>query len=571
MGTRLRTWRRLRYAVSRRSGRGSKSAAAQVHGVSVYDLSEEILGEFTLLPQALLDCPVVVIARPGSGLIGLLRAGRPDLEFRLIRPRKRLQRHLAAAGPLGAVVDLRVGPWRQQIAANYLHVGMGGRYLLFAGAVGSARHTRLVGFADKLGSGAWTFAPTVPPMSSQTLRQRDHRYLADALHDATVPGCLFSASVSVSALLKATDRTYDRLARARGLGSSVLERRPSAVLESRALTDFNRPPPRNPLHSQFPAPAATLRTHADAVCHPKQVAIQGGLVLPATFRRPTRLRQRNTGLIELAPRFVREPNLEPGDLAGTYYHLDNEIPGHFGHAMTETISRLWGLPAVLDRFPDVRVLVAEKPDGPYGTWYYDLLEAAGIARDRVTTFSGAVRVEQLVTASAMYSIGDFAHPDLAAVYDRIGARLEANSQLAPPERVFFTRGSDRRGCNNRSDVEALFGAHGFTILHPEDLTMADQAAVVRRAEVIAGFAGSNLLHLGLCGTPKRVIVITPDTYHVDNEHLLSALMGHHLTLVVSKADISHQGDEFTGEAYRSTFTFDVQNEGKYLTDVLTAL
>ena len=41
-------------------------------------------------------------------------------------------------------------------------------------------------------------------------------------------------------------------------------------------------------------------------------------------------------------------------LEGTYFHLDNEIRGFFGHALTEQVSRLWAWDQAIGCIPASR-------------------------------------------------------------------------------------------------------------------------------------------------------------------------------------------------------------------------
>ena len=51
---------------------------------------------------------------------------------------------------------------------------------------------------------------------------------------------------------------------------------------------------------------------------------------------------------------------------------------------------------------------------------------------------------------------------------------------------------------------------------------ADQVELVRRAEVIAGYAGSAMFHVALAGEPKHVVLVTSESYPAHNEYLMSS-------------------------------------------------
>ena len=90
-------------------------------------------------------------------------------------------------------------------------------------------------------------------------------------------------------------------------------------------------------------------------------------------------------------------------------------------------------------------------------------------------------------------------------------------------------------------MEALFADHGFTVVHPEDHSLPDQARMVRDAEVVAGFAGSGMFQIALAGGPKHVVLVGSESYTASNEYLISSVVGHRLDLVLCRPDVPKTG------------------------------
>ena len=62
----------------------------------------------------------------------------------------------------------------------------------------------------------------------------------------------------------------------------------------------------------------------------------------------------------------------------------------------------------------------------------------------------------------------------------------------------MSRGSGakaNRVCRNAKDVERYFADRGYTVVYPEDLSLAHQVATFREARVVAGFGGSAMFNL----------------------------------------------------------------------------
>lgn len=342
----------------------------------------------------------------------------------------------------------------------------------------------------------------------------------------------------------------------------VLEIRPAVTWRSRAQVRTSGPMELNPLPATYDAPAMVRREWRDVVALPRQVVLSGDLLLPESFTTADGHRQRNPTVDKIDARHARRPAV-PADLprlSGRYLHLENIMPRHFGHALTETLSRFWGWE------PGLSALVFDET-GDLPVWQRDLFAAAGI--DDVHVATGPVRVETLVGVTPMFSRPAYAHPDLRATYDAVGSALAARATGGPwPDRVFFTRRPGKRSCRNAGDVEAEAAAAGFVVVHPEDHPLSDQVAMVRDASAIGGFAGSGMFHLGLAGGPKHVVLVTSEAYPCHNEYLMSALLGHRLDIVLCRPDVPRVAGRFTRESFHSDYTYDPGRDGAFLAEAL---
>ena len=342
----------------------------------------------------------------------------------------------------------------------------------------------------------------------------------------------------------------------------VLETRPAVTWRSSATVRTSGPMELNALPASYDAPAMVRREWYDVVALPRQVVLSGDLMLPESFTTADGKRQRNPTVHKVSPKVAHRPEV-PADLPrleGAYLHLENVMPRHFGHAMTETLSRFWG------SAPGLTALVFDD-SGELPGWQRDLFAAGGI--DDLHVATGPVLVESLVGVTPMFSRPSYAHPDLRATYDAVGAALEGGaSRTTWPDKVFFTRRPGKRSCRNAAEVEGLFAAAGFAVVHPEDHPLADQAAMVRRASAVGGFAGSGMFHLALAGEPKHVVLVSSEAYPCHNEVLMSALLGHRLDIVLCRPDVPRVDGAFTRESFHSDYVLDPAREGEFLAQAL---
>jgi len=334
----------------------------------------------------------------------------------------------------------------------------------------------------------------------------------------------------------------------------------------------SRPLPRNDLPASYDAAPAALHDYRDAVVMPGRASWVETGVLPESFRFQRRSTLRNAELREVAPHFVQRPAEPEERLAGVWFNLTSPLPHHFGHTLTEQLSHAWGWAEARRRHPDLRALVATKPNRRLAGWELELLAAAGVPADLVTEVTHPVRVERLLDTTAMYEIGGFVHPAMRGVYDEVGDALAARATSTDrPARVFHTRRSAKRRCRNQAEVEAMFAEAGFAIVAPEDSPLPDQVARVRGAEVVAGFAGSGMFHVALAGRPQHVIVITQEGYPAHNEYQLSALLGHRLDIAVCPPDVPRTEPGYQRSAFHSDYVVDPGTEGAYLRALLAEL
>jgi capsular polysaccharide biosynthesis protein len=436
------------------------------------------------------------------------------------QPLRRLHVELAALAGVDCLVDLAVDGAERRLDALLPHVRPGGAY---------ATRTRAAGVSSLV---------VHPPAEDAVAIVREE---------------------DVEALLEARP----------GLGR-VLAERPGARWRSRAVVRTSGPLDLNPMPEEYDAPRLLLREWAEVVALPRQVVLGDRLVLPESFSTADGHRQVNPTVDKVSPRFARPMPLAdpPPRLEGVFVHLENVMPRHFGHALSEQVAHFWAWAATRAVHPEARALVFD-PTGSLAPWQVELLEAAGIGAGDVHVATGPVRVDRLVGSTPMFSRPGYAHPDLVATYDAVGSALAARAAPADrPRKVFLTRAPVKRVCRNAAQVEAEFAGAGYEVVRPESLPLPEQVALVRGADSVAGFAGSGMFHVALAGGPKHVVVVTSENYPCHNEYLMSALLGHRLDLVVCRPDVPRPGATFSRESFHSDFVFDPEREGAFLAGVL---
>ncbi|MDQ0633537.1 capsular polysaccharide biosynthesis protein [Arthrobacter pascens] len=350
---------------------------------------------------------------------------------------------------------------------------------------------------------------------------------------------------------------------------------PAREWESRARVSSNRQDLRQRFKQNLHVPDLQLREYLWATCQARQVCTLGSFLLPDSFRHSGARRLSNVALEDSSARFAQiKPKNERRSLKGTFFYLDTEYPGHFGHVMTEVVSRLWGWIEARRVFPDIRVLVSLAHDQKsIPTYQAEILATFGIEESMIEYISPdeEVVVERLVAATPQFSNPNWSDTALSTIWGNIRDSL-ATTSIELPERIFISRKQRAvRSCNNTAQLEALFEENGFTIVFPETLNFREQVAIFSTAKVVAGFGGSGLFGTMFAKEAGTRIVIAGETYIAMNEYLISAVLGDDLHYFWCKSDKKYPPGLWTAEAFRSNFTFDFEADGERLTTLLNDL
>jgi capsular polysaccharide biosynthesis protein len=312
-------------------------------------------------------------------------------------------------------------------------------------------------------------------------------------------------------------------------------------------------------------PALHLRRYDDVVCAPRQLAVKGHHVLPISFHQPRarKLRNRSAYGTELDANWLKTEFGHPVPrLAGAYYHLDSEFPWHFGHFITQDVAKLWGWRLARERHPDLKILLSMvdpttgTPGGGPRPHQLSMLRALGIEADRVVCINGPVRVDELYGATPLFYQAHYAHPTVLPLWEALGRGLRRDNRCDGPELIYVSRrGVTQRACSNEPELESLFRHYGFAVVHPETLSVEQQAAAFSGARVVAGCAGSGLFNTIFARRPGRRIVFGPVGYRARNEWTMAAVRGD---------DYHHFFGPAETDDFHSPFAFDFEADGPAL-------
>jgi capsular polysaccharide biosynthesis protein len=329
----------------------------------------------------------------------------------------------------------------------------------------------------------------------------------------------------------------------------------------------------------LPYPVHTVRRYEGLLHLPKDsLAHHRRTALPDSFRWHLNPRLHSIGLRHVDEHFGRLRERPSGEtLEGAYYLFLYNNPGHFGHLMTEALSKLWGWDAAKAADPSLKILCRLHPvreETPETRPEATLFPAFGIPPDDIVWVDAPVSVTSLVGCTPMWHNAPpfYVHPRIVDTWGRIRAGLIGDEPLTEAPRIFVTRRDLlNRPCTNVEAVEAIFAAHGFAVVSPEDLTIPEQAATFAAARVVAGFGGAGMFNLVYAHALDTVIVLNQWAYEARNEHLFAAAHGARLHTFWSAPDVDHPPGRSTYTAHQSGWAFDMAHLEQPLNALLESL
>ncbi len=206
---------------------------------------------------------------------------------------------------------------------------------------------------------------------------------------------------------------------------------------------------------------------------------------------------RNSALPTTVPPTGPVPEPEGDPIPGTWI-FGGMLYNHFGHFLLESTGRLWARAHVGERQDGELFLLKQRVARPnrFIRPMRPMLTLFGARRKRSKGAIVPVRVERLVVAPQAFGTGDMAagSPEYRSFMRR---RLKRRVTAEGPERIYISRTrlySKRGRYFGEAQLETLFQAEGYRIFHPQEHSIAEQAAQYKAAKIIVS-SDCSALHL----------------------------------------------------------------------------
>jgi hypothetical protein len=222
-------------------------------------------------------------------------------------------------------------------------------------------------------------------------------------------------------------------------------------------------------------------------------------------------------------RFGREqiPRIAAPEAVEPSWHLDAAVFGgylydHYGHFLLESLARLW-VPAAAAPAPVVWIAAWTESLTP---WMHEVLDLLGVdgRRHVVTSASGPLAVDQLLIPDAGFEFGGWMHPWLAQRLATVEYRTGGTDHLW----LSRSRRVPISGLDEEVELEERLEAEGWTIVHPEDLTVREQVDVLAGAVHVSGLEGSAFHTLALVDGFGGAVDLFTRQDHINFERVAEA-------------------------------------------------
>lgn len=203
-------------------------------------------------------------------------------------------------------------------------------------------------------------------------------------------------------------------------------------------------------------------------------------------------------------------------------------PGHdiYGHWLIDFLPRM-ALSKLIRKDVDATHLF-----GPLKDWMRDLIARSGLYEFESLNASFEKYGELIVPTATKFGYGFF-EPLNALSWRRLALSLNhdnVDSTLPTAERIFVSRRHwpGGRAIDYHEELESVMARLGFTVVHPQSISLHEQARMFSRAKVVVGEDGSALHNVIFSAPGARLGVLM----HTDRTNLWHAgichLLGHQI-------------------------------------------
>lgn len=192
---------------------------------------------------------------------------------------------------------------------------------------------------------------------------------------------------------------------------------------------------------------------------------------------------------------------------------------HYGHFLLETTPRLSFYLKNRDKYRHICFSAFNQEMPSYAKEFFDLLK---IPLSDIILCDTYTKFKKVVLSPCSYYHRKYFNDDFTYPF------VEAAKNITPAKykKIYFTRKywNNMAKCFGEEDLEKVFNKNGFHSVAMERLTLKEQIAVIKGAEVIAGINGT-AFHNILFSDQQKTVIILNRNEEADDQYMINEATG----------------------------------------------
>lgn len=173
--------------------------------------------------------------------------------------------------------------------------------------------------------------------------------------------------------------------------------------------------------------------------------------------------------------------------------LGNAYP-HFGHFLLEHLNRGWGISKINSK--NIKYVLIDNQNLGAKQWMIEFLKCAGVPEKDILILNKSMRFNKIyVPSQSLNIVSGWYGAEFKDVFDAMHKNVRSDVSY---DKVYVSRArltNDMR-VYGEEKIQHIFEKNGFKVIYPETMPLHEQIAIISRAKVLAGCAGT-ALHLAL--------------------------------------------------------------------------
>ncbi|NQV54328.1 MAG: glycosyltransferase family 61 protein [Rhodospirillales bacterium] len=180
----------------------------------------------------------------------------------------------------------------------------------------------------------------------------------------------------------------------------------------------------------------------------------------------------------------------------------------YHHWLLETLPRL----EAIQKFPELADCPIVVP-GELNGFQLETLAALGIDQARLLPFDGSNWVFKKLYFPSYPAPGGHSLRQIEWLRRHLAPALDARANSIKSKRIYISRrDAEARQLVNEAEIETVLKARGFEIAVLSEMTVADQARLFGRGEIVVGTGGSGMTNMVFAQPEAKLLELHPASY-----------------------------------------------------------